>query len=77
MANKWVTVQTRGLTDDTMGVGLYKKVSLICLPFLFYKVCIRVKNTDPRFPCASCVDISFVLAFATSNVKKFRWSIKR
>lgn len=42
MANKWVTVQTRGLTDDTMGDGLYKKVSLICLPFLFYKVCIRV-----------------------------------
>lgn len=57
MANKWVTVQTRGLTDDTMGGALYKKVSLICLPF----VILQVQTTDPRFPSAPCVDISIRL----------------
>lgn len=45
--HKWVTVQTRGLTDDTMGGDLYKKFSLICLPLffsheVFSKVCISL-----------------------------------
>lgn len=31
MANMWVTVQTRGLTDDTIGEVCTKTDTLICL----------------------------------------------
>lgn len=59
MANKWVTVQIRGLTDDTMGRGLYKKFSLICLFFFPHEVfSALVQINDTRFPSTPYVDIS-------------------
>ncbi len=72
MASKWVTVQTRGLTDDTMCGGLYKKFSLICLLLffsheVFSKVCISLDCWSQVSQYTLCG--YFYKAFVTSNVE--------